>query len=45
MTAYVQLGLASVWISAIVWFVWAALTAPDGYEDETGYHDGRPGDD
>jgi len=29
-------------LACFCWFLYAALTAPDGYEDEAGFHIGNP---
>lgn len=32
--------LALVWLIGLLWLVWLAFTAPEGFEDEHGFHFG-----
>lgn len=29
---------ASIWLLLVLWIIWEASRAPEGYEDETGFH-------
>ena len=41
MSAYLLVGLAVVVVVGFVWMVWEICHAPRGYEDETGFHEGK----
>lgn len=32
-------------VAVLGWLAWLFITAPEGFEDEDGFHLGKPGDD
>jgi hypothetical protein len=39
-----MLGGSAITTIACLWLLFLVLTAPEGFQDSDGYHDGRPGD-
>lgn len=39
------LVIAGIALVVLGWLVWLFWTAPEGWEDEDGFHLGKPGDD
>ena len=37
-----MLWIAGIYLACVFALVWAMLNAPEGYEDETGFHYGSP---
>lgn len=35
-------ALASIYVAGAAWLAYLMATAPEGYEDATGFHYGRP---
>lgn len=35
------LAIAAGWVACFAFFAWLVLTAPEGFEDEAGFHFGR----
>ena len=33
---------ASIYVISILWIVWLAFTAPEGYQDDSGFHLNNP---
>jgi hypothetical protein len=43
--AHIALALTILFVSALGWLAYELVTAPFGYEDSEGFHEGKPGDD
>ena len=36
------ISIACVFITSLIAMIWCIINAPDGYEDEDGFHEGNP---